>query len=148
MQLPPPSLSFMRFVRFASYVAARLKRAKEHAWAAEAGKAADDVKAVGRAVEDRGLEVIPALADRDGIDDDLDDLADGVRRALASTSNTAHPEAPYTQILPNGIAWVTEAPLDEEEARYGDFAARLDDYLEPADPTRAVAGPVRENLTL
>lgn len=146
MQLPPPSLHFMRFVRFAYYVAARLKRAGHADWAAEARAVGDEVRAAGRAVEDRSLDVIDRIAERDAIDDGMDDDADGARRKLASVSNSAHLERPYTDVLPNGIAYVTDAPLDDQETRYRDFAARLEQYLPEDDPARPTAASIREKL--
>jgi hypothetical protein len=62
MQLPAPSLHFMRSVRFAYYVAARLGRAGHAEGSAGARPIGDDARAAGRIVEDKGLSVIGGIA--------------------------------------------------------------------------------------
>jgi len=82
-----------------------------------------------------------ARADRDGADDDIDDIAKESRGKLAGRSVDAVRKAPYTQIFPDGIDYYTAAPLDQEVARYGQLITRLNEFLAPDDEVRLAAVP-------
>ena len=92
------------------------------------------LRELGRAWEDSDDANQDALADRDGADDDLDAIAKDARANLAGRSADAVKKAPYTQIFPEGIAYYTAAPLDEEERRYGELSDRLIEHLPKTDP--------------
>ncbi len=132
MRLPAPSSSYRQRVRFGRYVASRLRRAKLAQLAADVAAITAKLKEEGRAEEDTEDATQDALADRDGIDDDLDYAAQEARANLAGRSADAVKRDPYIHIFPNGLAYYTAAPLDEEEKRYGELKHRLVEHL-PAD---------------
>ena len=92
------------------------------------------LRELGRAWEDADDAIQDALADRDGADDDLDGIAKNARANLAGRSADAAKKAPYSQIFPDGIAYYTAAPLDEEERRYGELSERIAEHLPKTDP--------------
>lgn len=91
------------------------------------------LREIGRAWEDADDAIQDALADRDGADDDLDSVGKNARANLAGRSADAVKKAPYTKIFPDGIAYYTAAPLDEEERRYGELADRIAEHLPKTD---------------
>ncbi|UQA57951.1 hypothetical protein [Polyangium aurulentum] len=132
MRLPPPSAHYSQRVRYGRYVARRLRRTKRAALAADVEAATNELLKLGRAVEDADQPVQEAMADRDGADDDLDLATQNARAALAGRSADAIKRAPYTLVFPEGIAYYTAAPLDQETIRYGELRRRLEEHL-PAD---------------
>lgn len=141
MRLPAPSAHFSQRVRFGSYVARRVRRAKLITLAADIEKATTAVLTAGRALEDADKPIQDALADRDGFDDDLDEVAQNARAKLAGRSADAARTAPYTLIFPEGIGYYTAAPLDEEVRRYGELKQRLQEHLPAADDVLTTAIP-------
>ena len=141
MQLPDSDAAHPERVRVGGYVARRLRRAKRLTLAADVDTATALVLQRGREWEDAGRPVQEARADRDGADDDLDDVAKDGRAKLAGRSADAMRNAPYTQIFPEGIDYYTAAPLDQEVARYGQLVSRLNEFLDPTDDVRKTAVP-------
>ena len=139
MQLPAATSHYSARVRFGRYASRRLKRARLTSLATDATKATAAVLAAGRAAEDADGPVQDAMADRDAIDDDLDNAAQDARARLAGRSADAVKNAPYTQIFPDGIGFYVAAPLDEEGARYALFIQRLEANLPAKDEVRTTA---------
>lgn len=77
-----------------------------------------------------------AIADRDTVDIELDDVAGAVRLALSARGTNAMKEAPYTDIFPNGSRWVLMAPIAENGPRYRDLLARVQRFLPEDDAAR------------
>ena len=136
MRLPPDNSEFMAFVRYGRYVMRRLRRAGLTSLSQDAEKATLDVKAAGRLWEDADEPIQDALADRDAADDELDVGAQTLRAALASRALGADKRPPYTHIFHQGISFYTAAPLDQEEARYGELRLRVQEHLPEGDAAR------------
>jgi hypothetical protein len=132
MQLPKDNLHYAVRVRYGVYVARRLRRAKLSALSEAVSAATSLIRATGRARDDAEDTVQESLADRDAADVALDLIAATTRVTLAGRGLKAVKEAPYTQIYPDGVAYYTAAPLDQEVTRYQELATRLQKYL-PAD---------------
>jgi hypothetical protein len=139
MRLPAENSEFMAFVRYGIYVARRLRRAGLTSLAQDAEKVTVEVKTAGRLWEDADEPIQAALADRDAADDGLDLAAQTLRAAVASRSLGADKRAPYTQIFHQGIGFYIAAPLDQEEARYGELRLRVQEHLPEGDPARQEA---------
>jgi hypothetical protein len=142
MRLPAPSSAYTTFVRYGFYVVRRLRRAGYADLAASAEKATLAVRVSGRAWEDADDAIQAALADRDAIDDDLDDAAQSARNTLAGRATAAVREEPYILIFPDGIGYYIAAPLDENAGRFGEFAERLKAHLPAGDEVRKATVPV------
>lgn len=136
MRLPSESSHYSLAVDYGRYVGRRLRRAKLLALGADVEKVNAAVLAAGRAWEDLAGPIQDAIADRDAIDDELDDAAIEARANLAGRSASAVREPPYTLIFSQGIAYYTAAPLDEETKRYGELRDRLDANLPAGDEVR------------
>lgn len=141
MQLPDSGAAHDERVRVGGYVGRRLRRAKRLTLAADVEAATALVLQRGREWEDADRPVQEARADRDGADDDLDDVAKNSRAKLAGRSADAMRNAPYTQIFPDGIDYYTAAPLDQEVPRYGQLVSRLNEFLGANDEVRKTAVP-------
>jgi len=141
MQLPKESGSYGSLVRVAVYTSRLLRRSKYEALAADLIVGLTSVRRRGRIWEDSEDAVQGGLADRDGADDDLDDVGQEARLGVASTSVAAVREAPYTQIFPQGVGYYTAAPLDQEVTRYTELKQRLETHLPEANPIRVNAVP-------
>jgi hypothetical protein len=137
MRLPAPSAHFSQLVRYGNYVARRLRRARMLPLSTDVEKTTALVLVTGRAREDADKPIQDALADRDAFDDDLDEVAQSTRLQLAARSTDAVKTAPYTRIYPDGIAYYTASPLDEEVARYGELKGRIEEHLPAGDEVRA-----------
>jgi len=138
MQLPGEGSSYRRLVIFGLYLLKRLIRAKLPAMADDVAKATAHVKATGRVVEDHEEPVQGALAERDSVDDGLDDTAQNARSALAGRSADANTKEPYTLIFGVGILYYTAAaaPLDQEAKRYGELELLVEKHLPETDEVR------------
>jgi hypothetical protein len=136
MRLPAPSAHFSQLVRYGNYVARRLRRARMLPLSTDVEKTTALVLVTGRAREDADKPIQDALADRDAFDDDLDEAAQSARLQLAARSTDAAKTAPYTRIYPDGLAYYTASPLDEEVARYGELKGRIEEHLPAGDEVR------------
>jgi hypothetical protein len=141
MRLPDPDAPFADRVHYGRYVGRRLRRAKRVVLAADVEAGTNTVLQRGRVWEDAAGPIQDARADRDGADDDLDDVAKESRANLAGRSVDAPRTAPYTQIFPDGIDYYTAAPLDQEVARYGQLITRMSEFLDFNDDVRKTAVP-------
>lgn len=139
MQLPPAGSAAQTRVRYGTYVARRLRRAKRKTLADDATLVTKNLRELSRAWEDTDDATQEAMADRDGADDDLDTTAQEARAALAGRGVTAMNEEPYTLIFPDGISYYTAAPQDEEVKRYGELSHRLTEHVGKDDPVRKKA---------
>jgi hypothetical protein len=139
MRLPYTNATYSARVRYGSYVARRLRRAKLSTMATDVEKVTANVLLAGRAVEDADKPIQDAMADRDAADDDLDEAAQEARAKLAGRSADAARSAPYTLIFTNGIGYYIAAPLDEEVQRYGELKQRLAAHLPAGDKVRVKA---------
>lgn len=139
MRLPADSSEFMAFVRYGRYVTRRLRRAGLTSLSQDAEKVTQEVKTAGRLWEDADEPIQDAMADRDAADDDLDIAAQKLRATVASRALGADKRAPYTQIFHQGISFYTAAPLDQEEARYGELRLRVQEHLPESDGARQEA---------
>ncbi len=148
MQLPQVTVHHSNITRFVRYVSRRLRRAGKTSLAKDTLASGQAVREKGRAWEDADDPVQDALADRDGCDDDLDAIAQSARATLAGRSPTAIKEEPYTLIFPEGLAYYTAAPLDEEVTRYEELAERLTRHLPANDAVRKSApAAIKKGLT-
>lgn len=136
MQLPPAGSAAQTRVRYGTYVARRLRRAKYKTLADDATNATKNLRDLSRAWEDTDDATQEAMADRDGADDDLDTTAQDGRAQLAGRSANAMSEEPYTLIYPEGIGYYTAAPQDAEVKRYGELSKLLTEHLPANDPVR------------
>lgn len=110
-------------------------------------KASTTALKVAAAAEQEAEEAVQdALADRDSGDDDLDDIAKRHRQVLEGRGTTANRERPYTDIYPDGIAWYTAAPLDEQKARYELLVRRYAEHLPEGDVVRLESGLISDAL--
>jgi hypothetical protein len=142
MRLPSRTAANENRVAFGRYVARRLRRARLSAEEAEVLAVTDALRAATTAAEDAGYAVQDALADRDAVDSELDDVAKRHRQALEGRGTTANRERPYTDIYPDGIAWYANAPLAEQVKRYELLVRRYHEFLPDGDPVRAEAGVI------
>lgn len=146
MRLPAETATSSARLGYARYVARRLRRAKLNEFEIEVKTASDALK-VSAATEVEAEEAVQdALADRDAYDDDLDDTAKRHRQAIEGRGTNANRERPYTDIYPDGIAWYTSAPLDQQKVRYELLVRRYADHLSEGDPLRAEGGAITEAL--
>ena len=136
MQTPSPSSRWTSHVAFARYVARRLLQSGHGAMATSARAAADAVQAAGSALDDARFNTQDAIADRDGADETLDEAGRDLRHGLASESRDAVKQPPYTAVFPEGIEYVTAAPLDQQVARYSELRARVETHLPAKHPLR------------
>lgn len=141
MYLPPASAHYSRRVRVGRYVERRLRRAGRVDLADSVKAATTAVRQCGRLLEDADDPVQEALADRDAADDQLDDLAQDARAALAGRSADAAKKPPYNLIFHSGIGYYTAATLDQEVPRYGELAGRLAEHLPETDEVRKATIP-------
>ena len=141
MQLPDKDAHYDARVGFGRYTARRLRREGKTGLEADVIQVTEAVLVAGRAKEDVAALVQAALADRDGADDDLDDIAKDARANLAGRSAEAARTAPYTQVFPAGIEYYTAAPLAEEVSRYEELGKRIVENLGAQDPVRVGAVP-------
>lgn len=139
MQLPKESAHYSRTVALTRYVGRRLRRSGKTSVAKDTIAAGALVREMGRAWEDADDLVQEALADRDGADDDLDGIAQDGRANIGGRSATAMKEEPYTLVFPEGVAYYTAAPLDQEETRYSELSERIVAHLPANDPVRKTA---------
>jgi hypothetical protein len=141
MRLPDDHAPFADRVRYGRYLGRRLRRAKRTTLATDVEAANAEVLKRGRELEDALGPVQDARADRDAADDDLDDIAQDSRAKLAGRSVDAMKKPPYTNIFPHGIDYYIAAPLDQETARYNEFAQRCTEHLDIEDDIRQNAVP-------
>ncbi|MFN7147402.1 MAG: hypothetical protein ACK4YP_26790, partial [Myxococcota bacterium] len=105
MRLPPETAHYSHVNDYGRYVTRRLRRAQWKTMAADTENATAAVLIAGRAWDDAEGPIQDAIADRDAIDDELDDAAETARANLAGRTATATREAPYTMIFPGGISY-------------------------------------------
>jgi hypothetical protein len=147
MQLPKENLNYAARVRYGTYVARRLRRAKL-SMAADVAAATAEVRAKGRARDDAEDTIQECLADRDAADVMLDTAAATARATLSGRSPRALKEAPYTQIFPDGLDYYTAAPLDLCVTRYLELIERLQKYLPADDVCLEHIPTLKEGITL
>ena len=136
MKLPYENAAYSVVVKYARYVARRLRASGRLLLAAELQGEGLALRAKGRAWEDTEDALQDALADRDASDDTLDGEAQTARSALAGRGTTASKEEPYTLIFGEGIAYYTAAALDQEVPRYRELERRAAAHLPEGDAVR------------
>ena len=136
MKLPQERAGYPVVVKYARYVARRLRASGRLLLAAELQGEALALRAKGRVWEDTEDALQDALADRDASDDMLDGEAQTARVALAGRSVSAAKEEPYTLIFGEGIAYYTAAKLDQEVPRYRELVERAARHLPEGDVVR------------
>jgi hypothetical protein len=136
MRTPSRTAHFGDCVTYGDYVSRRCRRAKLAILADDVDQVTTALLVAGRAWEDTERPIQRSLADRDGIDDDLDEAANDARVSLAGRKTTAVKEVPYTQVFPLGSTYYTAAPLHEETKRYGELVSRLESHLPDTDEVR------------
>lgn len=146
MRLPHKNASVLTRLNYARYTGQRLRRAKLTA-------EEDEVKALSTAMRAAELaetsieeEMTSRFADRDGCDDDLDDLTKRHRQAIEGRATNANKQRPYTDIYPDGVAWYTASPLNDQLSRYELLVRRYDEFLPAGDPVRAEAPLITQAL--
>lgn len=142
MRLPKDSAPPSARRDYGTYVSTRLIVAGEDAGAVQ--EATTAVKHAVRHVEDLAEAVPMALARRDAVDDDLDELAQKVRLGMASRSIDAAREEPYKTVFYKGLAYYINAPIAENAKRYRDLADRLHSTLPEKDPLRPHIAQIRK----
>lgn len=133
MRLPQASSSWRKRLLFGMYVARRLQRSRYQDLADQAQAANQQIKELGRALEDQEVEIQGALASRDAAWDDLKATDQDVRHALASRSVQATREEPYKSIFAEGLDWFKLAPLGEVKVRHDALVGRLKAHLGASD---------------
>lgn len=141
MQMPAESSQSIVLVRWGRYLSRRLRTAKLASLAVECDAITNRLRDDARASEDAQGPVQEALADRDAAADVLTDVAQEGRHALAARSVDAVRKAPYTQVFPEGVAYYTDAPMEDKVARFGELRARIEAHLPDGDELRAQVGP-------
>lgn len=136
MQFLPPDAAYWRRLDQGDYVAAKFKRKKLADLLAMVIAATDAVEEKGRAYDKARRKAFSAQAERDGIDDDLDENTKDHRASLGGRSANAAQEAPYTLIYHQGIDYYINAPLDLQVTRYLELAERVREHLPIDDPLR------------
>jgi hypothetical protein len=136
MKLPYENAGYQVVVKYARYVARRLRASGRLLLAAELQGEGLALRAKGRAWEDTEDALSDALADRDAADDTLDGAAQMARASLAGRSVSAAKEEPYTLIYGEGIGYYTAANLDQEVPRYGELVQRAATHLPESDGVR------------
>lgn len=131
---------------FLGYVHARLVRARHLDLTPPLLASRADMKATAADVQSLEEAQQEAIAIRDAVGDDLDDVARGSKAALAGRSADAVREGPCTDVFPKGIAYYVDVNLDERPTRFRELASRLEEHLPEADPVRANAAVVRAHL--
>lgn len=134
MQLPRKSAAYPRRIAYSAYTERRLRRATHSSLADELTASRKCLLGLGRTWEDLAIPVQEALAERDAIDDSLDRLTQNIRLRLSSRSMDAIRQAPYINVFPESIRYYTEAPLNEQVARYSELKTRMTTALPPDDP--------------
>lgn len=146
MRLPAENASNAVRYTFARYVARRARRARLEAEENEVKAATAALKSAAD-FEDGAEQALPDIfADRDSFDDELDDIAKRHRQAIEGRATNANRERPYTAIYPDGIAWYTSAPLDQQKSRYELLVRRYAESLPDGDPVRAEGHLITEAL--
>lgn len=118
------------------YTAGRLRRAKYDDLLGGVVGARENYLARLRAFEDRRGPLVLAIADREGIDDELDTLAKDCGANLRGRSATAATEPPYTQLVPQGMDAITLANIAETPGAYLGLVERAQKFLPAEDPVR------------
>lgn len=137
MRLPQKGSSVLNLLGYGRYVSRRLRRAKLSAEEAEVDTLGAAIQAADQAETALEQELFSRYADRDGLDDELDDVSKRHRQAIEGRATNANRERPYTDIYPDGIAWYTASPLAEQVSRYELLVRRYDSFLPEGDPVRA-----------
>lgn len=146
MRLPHKNASVLSRLNYARYTGQRLRRAK-------LTSEEDEVKALSTAIRQAELaetaleeELTSLYADRDGCDDDIDDVTKRHRQAIEGRATNANKQRPYTDIYPDGVAWYTASPLAEQVSRYELLVRRYGEFLPEGDPVRAEAPLITQAL--
>lgn len=129
MQFLPDGADHERRLSQGDYVARRLRRARLEDLLATVLAATNDLETAGTAWKKARRAAFAAQADRDGVDDELDELVKNHRAGLAGRGSGAMARAPYTLIYPHGIDYYAAAPLNKQVTRYQEFADRLRAHL-------------------
>ena len=136
MQFLDPEAAAWRRLDQGDYVASKLKRKKVLDLLAAVVAATDLIEEKSRLYDKARRKAFAAQADRDGIDDDLDDITKEHRASLGGRSANASQEAPYNLIYHQGVDYYIAAPLDQQVTRYQELAERVRQHLPVEDPLR------------
>lgn len=136
MRLPNADAHYSRRVDYGFYVVGRLRRARFANLSADVEKLTRELKKAGRDAEDAREAVIFAMAERDGIDGDLDFAAQSARAELAGRGVDASKAEPYISIFDKGIDYYIAAPVGQQNARYNELIKRMEEHLPAADTLR------------
>ena len=146
MRLPHKNASVPTRLNYARYLGQRLRRSK-------LTTDENDVKTLSDAMRQADLaetaleeELTSLYADRDAADDELDDLTKRHRQAIEGRATNANRERPYTDIFPDGVAWYTASPLNEQVNRYELLVRRYNEFLPDGDPVRAEATRITQGV--
>jgi hypothetical protein len=140
-QVPKTAAPHQR-VRYGLYVERQLRIAGFAEWAAMVLAATMLVRERSRAWEDEDAQAYSASGDRDRSDFRLDNGTGDGRVGLAGRSKNANKEKPYILVFPDGAAWYTNAPQNEQVTRYTLLSERLRTFLPEEDPVRALADEI------
>lgn len=145
MKLPQETAAPNTLVRFGRYTARRLLREGYEEKATLVRTLTLSVRTSARKLEDLEMPEDEAMADRDAVDDDLDDTTKRARLDLASADVGAYRQEPYKSIFPEGVDYFTRSPIPEQEGRYGELSARLVRFLPEDHPVRVRTVPTLES---
>ena len=145
MVVLPNSAAFMRVVKHLRYVIRRLKRAGHVELITPLEALNKELLQLGRDWEDSEMPYQDALADRDSMGDDGDDLIRDLDHSLGSRSRTARKEPPYAEVFPQGLPYYANAPIGEEETRRLELSTRGHNALPEGDAALPILAAIEAN---
>jgi hypothetical protein len=137
MQIPRENAGTEVRISMGHYTARRLVRATQLDLAADVLAATDALLQAGRTAEDLQYPLQEAIADRDAIDEAIDETAKLIELNLGARTADKRKDTVYQSVFAKGLAHYVDADLDEQSVRYRDLIARLERYLPADDPLRA-----------
>lgn len=141
MQMPKAGSSTPLYVSFGQYVIGRCVRNGARELTTPLHQVDTRLVTVTRALEDLDAPLALAVANRDAVDDELDDVARWGRLQLANRSLDATATEPYTKIFGEGIGEFTKAKVGEGRIAFDELATRFETFLPEEDPLRVEVVP-------
>jgi hypothetical protein len=135
MQMPDNVSPEKRYA-WGRYPVRALLRAGLTAFADRIRPVNEEIRTIGRSINDLQDPLDDAYCDRDQIDAELDDLTRTIRYQILARVAGNEASEPYASIFPNGITVYTRANLGEQVTAYESLARDLERYLAVDDAIR------------
>jgi hypothetical protein len=145
MQLPRESAATTERVAFAHYCAHRVQRRGLLDISEPILEVTSKLLALERAKEDLFFPLQAAIAERDSVDDALDEVTRLIERQINARTSRTSENTQYQLIFDKGLRYYTEAALREQISRYTALVSRLKAHLPPDDPLRLDLLPALES---